>query len=203
MTTEDLRALRKPLLVLLAVIATGGGLIYSTNLTLKSAERKLTQQESQLREARVQLQKAGQEKTIILQYLESYQFLQKAGFIGEEQRINWLDGLRLTNQQAQLFGVDYTISAQQPYPYAGELDPGQLKLYQSVMKVSVRLLHEGDLIRFLNTLAAQRSGFFTIDQCVLDRIGASDTSQYQPNLTANCLLSWITVRTESSPDKKS
>jgi hypothetical protein len=201
MNANDIRALKQPLLILVAVIAVGAGLLYWTNLTLTHAQRDLAQQEAQLREARGQLQKAGDEKAIVERYLESYSYLQKVGFIGEEQRINWLDGLRLTNQQAQLFGIDYQISAQQPYPYAAELDPGQLKLYQSVMKINLRLLHEGDLLRFLNTLARQGAGVFSIDQCNMDRIATPETTRYQPNLSATCTLSWITVRPEG--EKKS
>jgi len=198
---DDLRALRTPLIALAAVIAAGAGLLYYTDLTLKSAQRQLAQQESQLREARTKLQKAGEEKAVILRYLESYRYLQKVGFIGDEQRINWLDGLRLTNQQAQLSGIDYQISAQQPYPFTAELDAGQLKLYQSVMKLNFRLLHEGDLLRFLNTLAKQGAGVFSIDQCVLERIAGPEAIRYQPNLTANCTLTWITVRTEDGEKK--
>ncbi len=203
MNASDLRALKGPLTALIAVVAIGASLLYYTDLTLKGAKRELAQQQNQLRDARTRLQKSGDEKETIVRYRNSYQYLQRLGFVGDEQRINWLDGLRFANQQTQLFGVDYQISTQQPYPYASELDPGQLTLYQSVMKINLRLLHEGDLMRFLGTLAQQGAGVFSVNQCVIERIDTGGNIRYQPNLRADCELAWITVTPSAPGDKKS
>ena len=203
MNPSDLRALRDPLIVMIVVLAACFGLIYYLSSSLDTATRELAKQQSLLRDARTRLSRSGDEKQVIVRYLDDYESLQKLGFVGEEQRINWLEGLRLTNQQAQLFGVDYQIGAQQPYPYAGELDPGQLTLHQSLMKISFRLLHEGDLLRFLGTLAQQGAGFFSVNQCLVERIDAEAVIRFQPTLRANCELAWITVRPAVAGEKKS
>jgi hypothetical protein len=203
MNASDLRALKAPLITLMLVIAIGAWLVYYADGTLKEAQLASVQQQKQLRDARIRLQKSGDEKDIIVHYLGRYQYLQRLGFAGDEQRINWLDGLRVANQQTQLFGVDYQISAQQPYPYASELDPGQLALYQSVMKINVRLLHEGDLMRFLGTLANQGAGVFSVNECVMQRIDTGGSIRFQPNLRADCELAWITVRPGTPGEKKS
>lgn len=194
MTQADLQALKNPLLVLLAVLVAAAATIYFTDQLRVSARRQLAQQQSQLKEARTRLQKSGDEKDIIIRYLEGFRRLQLSGFIGEEQRINWLDGLRLTNQQAGLFGVDYQIGAQKPYPYAAEFNPGQLELNQSLMRLRFRLLHEEDMMRFFSILARQNAGIFTVDQCDMRRIDTGGVIRYQPNVTAECELSWITAR---------
>ena len=150
-----------------------------------------------MREARTRLQKSGDEKEIIVRELPGYQYLQRIGFIGDEQRLNWLEGLRLANQQARLFGVQYQISSQQPYPYAAELDPGQLTLHQSVMKLNFQLLHEGDLMSFLGTLAKQNAGFFSVNQCRIERLSTSGSIRFRPNLRAECDIAWITLRADS------
>ncbi len=203
MNASDLRALKAPLITLMLVIVIGAWLVYYADVTLKEAQLASVQQQKQLRDARIRLQKSGDEKDIIVRYLGRYQYLQRLGFAGDEQRINWLDGLRVANQQTRLFGVDYQIGAQQPYPYASELDPGQLALYQSVMKINVRLLHEGDLMRFLGTLANQGAGVFSVNECVMQRIGTGGSIRFQPNLRADCELAWITVRPVPSGEKKS
>jgi hypothetical protein len=199
MNASDLRALKAPLIALSVVIAISAIALYYTYYTLKNAKRELAQQQTLQREARAQLQKAGDEKEIIGRYLNDYRYLQQLGFVGDEQRINWLEGLRLANRETQLFGVDYQISTQQPYPYASELDPGKLTLYQSVMKVSFRLLHEGDLMWFLGTLAQQGAGVFSVNQCVMERIGTGEGIRNQPNLRADCELAWITLRPPTAP----
>lgn len=201
MTAFDFKTLQNPLLALLAAVLAAAGAVYYTDMLLKQAQQQLEQQDIQLRDARTRLYKSGEEKEVIVRYLASYQQLQRIGFVGDEQRINWLDGLRLTNQQADLFGVDYQISAQRPYPFSNELGPGQLVLSQSVMKLRFRLLHEEDLLRFFKTLAGSEAGLFSIDECLLKRIDASGVIRYQPNLAAECELSWITARPAGAETK--
>jgi hypothetical protein len=204
MNADDLKALRNPLILLAAIVALGSAAIFYLDQSLTAARREFTQQTNQLREARTRLQRSGDEKQIIVRYLPSYQNLEKIGFVGEEQRLNWVEGLRLSNQQSQLFGVTYQISVQQPYPYANELNPGQLSIHHSLMKISFNLLHEGDLLRLLTTLGKQGAGFFSVNHCQMDRSGAVNitagaTVRYQPNLRAECDLSWITVTAPASP----
>ncbi|OGA54767.1 MAG: hypothetical protein A3G24_21565 [Betaproteobacteria bacterium RIFCSPLOWO2_12_FULL_62_13] len=194
MNHGDLKALQAPLLVLVVAAFVAAAAVYYTDILLQEARQQLTRQQAQLREADTRLHKSGEEKEIIASYLGRYQQLQRIGFIGEEQRINWLDGLRLANQQMDLFGIDYQISAQRPYPYAAELSPGRLALHQSVMKLRFRLLHEEDLMRFFSALSGMGAGLFLIDECTLKRTQASAAIGYQPNLTADCELSWITAQ---------
>ena len=202
MNQADLQALRNPLLVVAGVALLGALAVYYSGRLMIAARQQLAQQQLQLKDARTRLQKSGEEKDIIVRYLDSFRQLERNGFVGDEQRINWLDGLRLANQQADLFGVDYQIGAQRPYLHAAEFSPGPLALNQSVMRVRFRLLHEGDLDRFLVSLARQGAGIFAIDQCLLRRIDTRGVIRYQPNVTAECDLSWITVRVGASGAQK-
>jgi hypothetical protein len=202
MSQADLQALRGPLLVLLVVLLVGTAAIYYSDRLVKEARQQLVQQQGLLKEARTRLQKSGEEKDIIVKYLDSFRQLASAGFVGEEQRINWLDGLRLANQQADLFGVDYQIGTQAQYAYAGDFNPGQLALNQSVMKLQFRLLHEEDLMRFLGSLARQGGGIFSIDQCAMKRLDTGGVIRFQPNLAANCQLSWITLKVGANVEQK-
>ena len=203
MNASEFRALQAPLIILVLMLAIGAGLIYQIDQALASAKNELVQQQNQLREARVRLQKSGLEKEVIVRYLGSYEHLQQLGFIGDEQRLNWLEALRLSNRQAQLFGIQYQIGAQQAYPYTAELDPGQLVLHQSLMKLSFRLLHEGDLMSFLGTLAGQGAGFFAVNQCMMQRLNPDGSARVQPNLGVECEIAWITAKPAAPGDKKS
>jgi hypothetical protein len=202
MTQTDLQALRNPLLALLAVAAAGAAIVYYSERLEMTARRQFAQQQAQFKDARTRLQKSGDEREIIIRYLDRYREMERLGYIGEEQRINWLDGLRLANRQADLFGVDYQIGTQRAYVYAADYSPGQLALNQSVMRLRFRLLHEEDLLRFFNALARQGTGLFTIDQCMLRRINTGGVIRYQPNVTAECDLSWITVKVAPGPQQR-
>lgn len=193
MNAEEFKALRGPLILLVVMLIAAGLAIYYTNSLREKAELAFKQQQNQLREAQTRMQRSGDEKAIIVQYVDKYRQLEQAGIIGDEQRINWLDSLRIANERTDLFGINYSIGIQQAYPYAAELDPGQISLRQSVMKLEFRLLHEIDLLRFFEVLRAQGSGLFHLDSCTMRRTELTGALRFQPNIAANCELAWITA----------
>ncbi|HKA39328.1 MAG TPA: hypothetical protein VKD25_06145 [Burkholderiales bacterium] len=201
MTQSDLQALKTPLLAFLVVTLIGAAAVYYSEHMKATQRLELARQQVLFKDARTRLQKSGDEKEIIVKYIDRYRQMERLGYIGDEQRINWLDGLRLANRQADLFGVDYQIGVQRPYAYAADFNPGQLALNQSIMRLRFRLLHEEDLLRFFNALARQGNGLFTIDQCMLRRINTGGIIRYQPNVNAECDLSWITVKAAPGPSR--
>ena len=202
---EDLEALRVPLIALGATLLAAFIMVWYSGSVLESAERTRAQRETQLREARLRIQNAGEEKQMIGRYLAAYQALAKAGFVGDEQRINWLDSLRLANEETRIFGVEYDIGAQKPYIYAAEYNPGQLVLQESIMHLKFNLLHEEDLPRFFDALGRYGTGFFTVEQCQMRRLRPTDldrSMQVQPNLVSECDLRWLTVKPQAGTERK-
>lgn len=202
MNREDIEALRLPLIVLAITIVAAIGVTLVSGNILDNSKRTFSQREAQLRQARLRIQNAGEEKEMIANYLASYQQLTKAGLIGDEQRINWLDSLRMANEEARIFGVEYDIGTQKPYVYAAEFSPGQLLLQESVMQLKFRLLHEEDLPRFFTALGRYGGGAFSVDQCTISRVrpGPPDKA-LQPNLAAECEVRWLTIRPPASEKK--
>jgi hypothetical protein len=189
-----LNSLLLPLLVLLATLAAAIALAKITADGVASAQRSLDAQRAQLREAQTRVQKSGSEKDLIARYLPNYQKLDALGFIGDEQRINWLDALRNVNQKEGLFGINYDIAAKKAYPHAAALGASQLNLSQSVMKLRFQMLHEGDLPKFFEYLAEQNAGVFIVNDCSVRRISATPAARFQPNMSAECELAWITAQ---------
>lgn len=182
-----------PVIALLLALAGAAVAVKLTDERANMAKARLVAQEAQLREAISRVQKSGAEKELIARHLPAYKRLQEMGFVGEEQRINWLDALRSANQKAGLFGVNYDIAARQPYPNAAALSPGQMRVMQSVMKLRLPLLHEEDLLTFMDALSEQQAGVHLIDQCAVRRAPNTQTTRYQPNMSAECQLAWITT----------
>jgi hypothetical protein len=205
MSREDLEALRIPLVALAITLLFAAGLVYLSMNVLGNARQLLTQREQQLHQARLRIQNAGEEKEMIGRYLSAYQQLARSGFVGEEQRINWLDSLRLANEEAHMFGIEYDISAQRPYAYAAEFNTGQLLLQESVMRLRFRMLHEDDLPRFFDALSRRGGGFFTIEHCTMRRLKPGEAErglQFEPNLGAECDLRWLTAKPAPAAEKK-
>lgn len=202
MNTGELKALRGPLILLIAVLAAAAGAVYYTNLLRLQAQTALSQQQNLLRDAQARMRRSGDEEAIITQYVDKYRQLQQSGFIGDEQRIDWLNALRIANERVDLFGINYGIETQQPYAYAAELNPGQFSVRQSVMKLEFRLLHELDLLRFFDALRTQNNGLFHLDNCALRRTETTGAIRYQPNITASCQLTWITAVPDTAAGSK-
>lgn len=183
-----------PLLLLLGVIAAAAAAVKWTDDQAQALQNKLAAQQTQMRDAQTRVQKSGAEKELIVRYLPDYRKLGALGFVGDEQRINWLDALRNANQKGALFGVNYDITARQAYAHAALLAPGQINVMQSVMKIRLPLLHEEDLQNFLQHLAQQNAGVFMVEQCTLRRAAATQSVRFQPNMTAECQLAWLTAQ---------
>ena len=187
-----------PLLVLLATLLGAVALVKISNDRADESRRKLDAQHAQQLDAQLRVQKSGTEKDLIIRYLPDYQKLDRLGFVGNEQRINWLDALRNANQKGGLFGINYDISARKAYPYAAALGPGQMSVMQSLMKLRFQMLHEEDLLKFLEHLSEQNAGVFIVNHCTLRRTNATpQTTRFQPNMSAECELAWITAQPQA------
>lgn len=195
LTGADWQALRTPLLVLVAALLASAALVIFTRQELDQEKSRHASQEGVLREARERLHKSDDEKDKILRYRASFIALQQRGFVGEEQRINWVDALRAASLKLKMFGVNYQIEAQQPYQSPAVTDAGPYHAHQSLMKISLGLLHEEDLMRFVNALSAQQAGIFTLRECSLQRhsAGKVENAKVQPNLQADCSLAWLSI----------
>jgi len=178
--------------VLFTLVAgiSAGGVIYTAR-SEDAAENRRTTQQQVLSGARARKANAGLEKDLIMRFGPVYGRLQDVGFIGTEQRLDWVDSLRTANSEAHLYGVEYQIGQQETFP-AATLGAAGLEMHQSPMRVKLPLLHEGDLMGFLQRVAESRRGVFMITGCTLTRVGTGISAE-QPNLNAECDLSWITV----------
>ena len=199
MTGEDLKVLRLPLAVLCAALLAAGAAGYYTHTLVEQARVALARQKSDLQAAQTRMRQSGDERDTIAKYVDRYRELERLGFAGEEQRINWLDALRAANSSTGLFGISYQIGVQHAYPHAAEMDTGGMSLYESIMELDMNLLHEGDLIRFLDALRAQRVGLFQIRDCSMTRSERSDTLCNQSYISAKCNLAWLTARPGNPP----
>ena len=193
LATKDLAAMKLPFLLLAMAIAASYLLVKFSSDKREKAEMQHRIESTALQDARSRYQRSGEERETILRYLPAYRQLENQGFVGIEQRINWLEGLRIANTKAGLFGVTYQVDARKPLPLIGQSNPMSQHLHNSHMKLSFGLVHEGELMRFFQALAAQQTGIFILTGCALDRVGRSEPEPRQANLSAQCDLSWMTV----------
>lgn len=186
--------LAAPLFALLITLIAALALVKLSADRVAAAQRVFDTQNAQMREAQARVQKSGAEKDLILRYLPDYRRLDQMGFVGPEQRINWIDALRYANQKGALFGINYDISARKAYPHAAAMNPGQLMVSHSLMKLRFQMLHEEDLPKFFAHLSEPNAGVFVVNACNLRRTSSAPAARFAPNMSAECELAWITAQ---------
>lgn len=192
-TQDDIRKLQMPLLILLAALVLAWLIVTTANGRELKATETLQQQNAELDKARQQFQASGSEKDNIIKYMPLYEGLIKRGFIGEEQRVDWISDLRNINQKYKLFGVSYDIAAQEEYKPKFPVNAGSFKIHRSVMKLTFALLHENDLITPFEALPAQNNPPFMPRDCTVTRTNNELRGKFEPNLNATCEIDWLTV----------
>jgi hypothetical protein len=200
LTSKDFAVMKMPAIALAIAVAVSFVIVGFTSNQRTQSERQYRDQVTALKEARSRYQRSGDERETVMHYIQAYRQLEKIGFVGAEQRLNWVESLRLANAQAGLFGVDYQMTAQAPFPFVAKNNPVSERIRHSQMKLSFGVLHEADLMRLFSALSAQQPGLFALTGCSLDRAGRQGLPlPRQANLTAQCDVSWVTIDPGKSP----
>lgn len=164
-------------------------------------------QQNQLNAARQRFQSSGLEKEMITEYLPQYQGLIDKGFIGEEQRIEWVEHLRTQHKYHKLFGIKYSIKQQEKYTPTFAANLGGFMMNRSIMQLSLDMLHEGDLLQLTESLGKNNTAPFVLRDCEVVRVNPNSimSNLLIANLHAECELDWLTLRepmqipTQTSP----
>jgi hypothetical protein len=187
--------------VVLFVIATliaGFGLYFSQQFWSKQ-HRSLNRANNALVSSRRQYHTLDDEENIIATYLPRYAALEEEGIIGREHRLDWIDILRETARKSEIRSVEYVIEAQQPFDVGVDLGVKDYVVYASSMRLTLGLLHEGDLLLFLKSLNDNVPGLFGVTGCQMRRIGTVLSSNPRAdNVSAICNLNFLTIRNSKS-----
>ena len=186
---RDFAKLRNSLLILELMSALGiAAVIYSRTMT-SDAQQLFAKEQSSRQEIDGKLQRVRSEENEIRQKAELFSQLQAHGVIGDESRLDWVELLRAIRDRHGLIEVHYELS---PRHALDKTPTGALGLYASTMKLSVRLLHEEDLIRLLDDLRRDARALIQVRRCDVSRLPRTDNAQ-RGNLQAECVIDWITL----------
>ncbi len=164
-------------------------------LTRSKAEQQAAQR--QLNEARKQLATAEADRDNMKTYTLEYGSLLDRNIIGQNQRLDWIEGLANLQRQGRVLDFKYTIAPQQIYTPVPPLDSGNFDLYLSTMALQFNLLHEGQLINFFDALRTNLKGWFVIERCTLERGNlASEPANFSSlaQLKGDCSGGWLTLK---------
>lgn len=188
--TNDLPLIRKSLIVLVICLSSSASLIVASKALQLKMQDSQSQTLVQRNEANNKLHQAENDRQEIHDYQPKFLALRKQGFVGEERRLDWVESIKRIQEDRKLLAINYEISAQQVISPDPEIPLGDLELRSSQMKLKMDLLHEGDLLNFMNDL--RRKGFYTVQGCKVSRPDTDSDSVHLP-LVAECIIFWLTL----------
>lgn len=166
----------------------------TTNWFANKKQQDLLTVQSNLNQARERYSQSRDEGESLRTTLPIYQSLTQHGFIGEEQRLNWIETIGQIRSARMFYDIEYKIEAQQAYT----LEPAQeiYSVFASPMAIQFDLLHEDDLLNFLDDLQSKAKGIFILKECEIQRKEDAGVSSKETlaKLKANCTLNWVSVK---------
>jgi hypothetical protein len=190
---EELKRLVAPMMIALALVAAGAGLIWSANVALASAQRQLASAQTERRSNAEKLARIAEEEREVRQKIDVYRRLKTLHVLGEEQRLEWADAMTRIRTQRELLDLRYSVDRQKLLLSAAG-KPASVDFYSSSMKVDLALLHEGDLLRFIDDLRQTGNAFYSVRKCEISRTGqAVSGATMTPRLRAACEIDLITI----------
>lgn len=196
-STADLGEIKWSLLACLLSAALAVGLInYSADIQRQSLN-ELQQAQRQLNTSRDQLLTAQNDLENMSSYQMEYDALVAQSVIGNEQRLDWIEGLEKLRSQNLLPDFKYTIAPKSSYAPNPPLNAGNFTLSISPMTMELDLLHEGQLLNFFGALTRQMPGWFLLDKCAITRSNAAKDSVVM--LKAECAGGWFTMQNRNAP----
>lgn len=196
----DWRMLRGAMILLVISALIAGGALAASHAFASRQDNALQRERSAFLAARSQYQALDEEEDIIATYLPRYLALEEAGIIGREQRLDWIDVLRDAARAARVQSLSYVLNAQQQFDPGITLNVGDYAVYVSSMRLDIGLLHEGDLLEFLDRLRAQMPGLFGINGCRMMRADRTlRMAADAVNVDVQCLINFYTIRNAQAP----
>lgn len=175
-------------------------IVYGSQEYSDHAQKDFRSAQNQLSNARNRLNSAKQDQEFLAAFSRDYQGLVEGKIIGDEQRLDWMEGLDRLRQQNLVIDFSYSIAPQVLYTPQPAFASGNLNINYSKMKLQFHLLHEGQLLNFFKAMRSQIKGKYQLESCAMQRIAnpGEDTAGSSPSFTTNiqaeCSGGWITLK---------
>ncbi|NOX67757.1 MAG: hypothetical protein GXP15_01085 [Gammaproteobacteria bacterium] len=142
---------------------------------------------------------------LVNRYLRRYEYFQKQGFVGSESRLDWIESLRIIAKELGLPHVTYALQPQRGViaPVGGPGHVDDIKISQSTLELEIGLIHELDLLRFVDKLQSEVPGLIKVERCTMTRESElAELSTIHPNIVASCSIVVFSVTTPDVTDNE-
>lgn len=195
-SNSDLAEIKWSLSAFVLSIALAAALVSLSSKYIEKSRKDLQVAQKQLVDAREHLAAAQSDQENMAAYAMEYDNLLARRVIGNEQRLDWLEGLEKLRQQGHVLDFKFTIAPQQSYSPSPSVAVGNFVLNRSPMTMQIDLKHEEQLLKLFTAIHTQMNGWFMLDGCTMSRADAKNANSA---LKTECTGGWFTMKNRSAP----
>lgn len=198
----DFSTLRGALAFLIVSLLISGVMIKVSSGYRDAMLAKLKTNESRFRDMSQKYLGVEEEERIIREDYPLVKAYKEQGVLGGERRLEWIETLQRSASVLKGSRINYQIGARTAFTPNYPINSGSYSLFSSPMKLSLELLHEGDVPSVLSALH-QGLGLYDIPKCSFERLGKTvELNASKTNLKADCDLRWITLNLPAEQEAK-
>lgn len=195
---KDFKRLQWAILFLAIMAMLGAALVWGALHLNRSSEKAFKEATAARSEIRTKLARAREEQEELREKINRFQALKDRGYIGAEQRLDWIEAIARIKAARRLFKLDYDFSPQRPVDTSilpGGASAGGFEIMSSQMRLQAHLLHEGELLLLLDDLRNAVQALIQIRSCSMERIASRPSERTTgAQVNAECTLEWITLK---------
>jgi len=183
-------AITVSIIMLVSATLASGSYFFIDNMREKNRESQ-----QHLSNMRVKYDDAVRRLKLVKEYNAKYNLLAKSGFIGDENRLDWVETLRKITEHKKVPEIKYEIKAVQKYSPPYLLETNLFEINSSEMILKMDLKHEGDLLSVFDELNRRTAGVYELKGCQVKR--NAETFEFTfgaVNLRAECSLNWFSIK---------
>ncbi|MCX7147447.1 MAG: hypothetical protein NT042_14920, partial [Sulfuritalea sp.] len=109
---KDFRRLQWAIAFLVIMALVGGGSLWTTQQLKKSSDKAFQEATAARRDMQTKLARASEEQQELRDKISRFQALKDHGYIGPEQRLDWIEAVARIKAARRIIKLDYEFSPQ-------------------------------------------------------------------------------------------
>ncbi|MDX2217774.1 MAG: hypothetical protein SF172_01960 [Burkholderiales bacterium] len=192
--------LKWPLLALVLGVLASGLFVAGSIFVLRQAEADEKVSQRTLRDAQARIGNANKEIQDLIASVDTYKRMRDRGMFSEPSRLLWIERIAALKERHQLVELEYELGPRTNAPLpSGESFPS-IEVLGSPVSMTIRSLHDGDLVGFLAELPVSGVGAFPMSRCLIKSLPATPNVALAPRIESQCNLLWVTLVDKRPPD---
>jgi len=198
---DDLRYLKHSVFSLTLSLLLSGALLWLGEQYHADALKAEHTAQRELIATRQKLNLTQDDLANIAAYASEYHALLSQQIVGDEHRLEWVEGLSRLRQQKTVIDFRYTVQPQIEWMPSPAFDTGDFQIHLSGVTFQFDLLHDAQLLNFLNAVERELPGKFIVERCQIERLPSTQEAitPATTQLTAECSGGWITLKHKNTP----